>query len=109
MLERDQQVAEWPDMAWLSDPERRVYRAFQLSRTSVWRVYNPGTLRMYAGLLRRGRRMRKPVDDTRQLGGDAIFAPNGSLHKVFRPASPDARPSMDELVDAVEASRLGKG
>ncbi len=93
------------DVAWLADPERTLYRALELSRASLWRLYNPGTIRLYARLLRSGRRMRKPVDDTRQLGGDAVFGPDGRLHRVFRPPSPDARPSVDELVGAVGAAR----
>mgnify|MGYP003872793253 CR=1 FL=1 len=48
----------------------------------------------------------QPVDDTRQLGGDAVFGPDGRLHRVFRPPSPDARPSVDELVGAVGAARI---
>lgn len=60
---------------------------------------------MYAGLLRRGRTLRRPTQDTRQLGGDFVIDSRGRLAVGFRPASPDDRPSVDSLVDAVaEAS-----
>jgi hypothetical protein len=36
-------------------------------------VYSPGTLATYAAALARGRRLARPVEDTRQLGADAIM------------------------------------
>lgn len=90
---------------FLADPQRLTYRALGLSRTALHRVYNPGTIRMYAGLIRRGRRFRRPTEDTRQLGGDVVLTAAGEIHAVFRPASPDTRPSVEALVDAVEQAR----
>ncbi len=98
-------VVDGSQMAWLSDPDRRLYRALDLPRASLWRVYNPGTIRMYGRLLRSGRTMSRPVDDTRQLGADVVVAPDGALSTVFRPPSPDSRPSVEELIAAVDEAR----
>lgn len=89
----------------LADPERAVYRRFGLERAPLWRVYNPGTLRLYGRLLRRGRRLRRPMDDTRQLGGDFVIDATGRLAVAFRPRSPDDRPPIDELVAATRRAR----
>lgn len=93
----------------LADPERTLYRRFGLERAPLWRIYNPGTLRLYGQLLARGRRLRRPVDDTRQLGGDFVIDANGRLAAAFRPLSPDDRPSIDDLVVAVSRARSDRG
>lgn len=89
----------------LADPDRHAYREFGLGRGSLRQIWNPGTLRMYAGLLRRGRTLRRPTQDTRQLGGDFVIDRDGRLATGFWPASPDARPEIDALVEAVRAAR----
>ena len=86
---------------FLSDPDRLLYRRFDLGRGSLRNLYGIGTLRLYASLIRRGRRLRRPTEDTRQLGGDFVIGPDGRLRAAFRPASPDDRPTIDELVAAV--------
>jgi hypothetical protein len=89
----------------LTDPDRSLYRELGFERAGWRTVYNRGTLTLYARLLRQGRRLRRPVEDTRQLGGDAVYGPDGELSIVFRPPSPDARPSIAELVAAVQRAR----
>lgn len=89
----------------LSDPDRELYRAFGLGRGSMRAIYGVGTLRLYARLLRQGRRLKRPNQDTRQLGGDFVIDGEGRLTAAFRPASPDARPTVAELIEAVTAAR----
>ncbi len=89
----------------LADPDRALYRRFELGRGSLRAIYSAGTLRMYADLLRRGRRLRWTTQDTRQLGGDFVVDPDGRLSAAFRPASPDDRPRITDLIDAVDAAR----
>lgn len=91
----------------LADPDRALYRAFGLGRGSLHRIWSPGTLALYARLLRRGRRLARPTEDTRQLGGDVVIGPDGRLARAFRPRSPDQRPPLSDLVDAVARSRTG--
>ena len=85
----------------LSDPDRELYRTFQLGRGSFRAVYGVGTLAMYARLLRRGRRYQRSTQDTRQLGGDFVIDASGRLAAAFRPPSPDTRPDIDELAAAL--------
>ena len=78
----------------LSNPTRQLYRRFNLGRGSLSDIYGIGTLRMYARLIRRGRRLTRPTQDTRQLGGDFALDRDGRLIAAFRPSSPDSRPSL---------------
>ena len=89
----------------LSDPERSTYRSYQLGRGSFRDIYGMGTLRMYASLLRKGRKLRRPAQDTRQLGGDFVIDRDGRIAAAFYPTSPDDRPSIAQLASAVAALR----
>jgi hypothetical protein len=83
----------------LTDPERRLYRLLGLRRAPLWRVYSPGTLARYAGFLRQGRRLRPAVEDTRQLGGDALVV-DGRVVRLWRPSTPDDRADPARIVAA---------
>lgn len=88
----------------LSDPDRSVYHRFGLERASFRAVYGFGNLRLYGRLLRKGRRLRPPTGDTRQLGGDIVLDEQGRLAAAFRPRSPDLRPPLDELIAALSGA-----
>lgn len=92
------------DFPVLADVDRRLYTILGAGRGSLRQVWSPGTLAMYARLIRRGRRLRPPSEDTRQLGADAVIDREGRLAKVWLPPSPDARPAIDEIIDVL--SRL---
>ena len=51
--------------------------------------------------------LRRPTEDSLQLGGDFVVAANGTLAYGFWGDGPDDRPSVDELVDAVTEARVG--
>jgi peroxiredoxin len=89
----------------LADETRATYRAFGLGRAPWWRVWAPRTIRTYARLIRAGRRLHRPTQDTRQLGGDFVVDPRGRVAYVHRSARPDDRPPVPELIDAVHAAR----
>jgi hypothetical protein len=58
---------------------------------------------MYGRLLRRGRRLSRPTgDDIHQLGADAVVGRDGALRMVSLPATPDARPPIDDLLAALD-------
>jgi peroxiredoxin len=84
----------------VSDPTRAAYQALGLERGSARAVWNLGTMRLYARLLREGGRVRRPTEDTRQLGGDFVIDAEGRLVAAFRPPSPDTRPSVEQLIRA---------
>ena len=85
----------------VTSEDRAAYRAYGLGRGPVWRVYGARVLRRYAELLRRGRRLERPTEDTLQLGGDFVVGRDGRLAYVFRSSGPDDRPPVDDLVRSV--------
>lgn len=89
------------DVPVLADVDRVLYRMFGAARGSLRRVWSPGTLAMYAQLLRRGRRLSAPTEDTRQLGADAVLDQDGRLRRLWLPDSPNARIHIDEIIAAV--------
>ena len=90
--------------AMLSDPDRAAYDAYGLGRGSRWRVYGPRTLLRYAQLLVRGRKLQRITEDTLQLGGDFVVGRDGRLVYAYRPAGPDDRPDVSDLVRAVRSA-----
>lgn len=91
----------WPGLV-LADPGRVLYRRLGVGRAPLWRVYSPGTLTAYAAALARGHRLARPVEDTRQLGADAIMA-DGVVRRLWRPRTPDDRPPADEVIAAARS------
>ena len=84
------------DFPFVSDPERQLYQALGAERGRLRDVWSLGTLRMYARLLVRGMRLRVPIEDTRQLGADAVVDRAGRVVHVWLPDGPDHRPTIDE-------------
>ena len=85
----------------VADVDRTLYGLLGAGRGSFRRVWSAGTIAMYARLILRGRRLRPPTEDTRQLGADAVIDRDGRLHRLWLPPTPDARPPVDEIVVAV--------
>jgi hypothetical protein len=83
------------------DEERASYRDYGFGRGSRRAIWGLRTWRAYVRLLRAGRSLRRPTEDTRQLGGDVVVDRDGRLAYLFRSSEPDDRPPVDELVDAV--------
>ncbi len=92
---------------FLSDPHRALYRRLHLGRAPWWRSYTPGTLAIYARALARSPRatstsnprgVAAPVEDTRQLGEDAVVR-DGVAHILWRPRSPNDRVDPDTLAE----------
>ena len=90
----------------LSDPGRELYRRLGLRRAPIWQVYSPGTILRYGGFVLRGRTLHKPVEDTRQMGGDALVL-DGRVQRVWRPATPDDRAGPSLI--AASALDLARG
>lgn len=92
----------------LIDTDRSVYNAYGLGRGSLGTVWGWSTLRRYAQILRTtGVRhglsdMSGATEDTRQLGGDFVIAPDGTLAWLHRSDGPADRPDIDVIADAVE-------
>lgn len=90
----------------LVDRDRTTYRSYGLGRGSIWRVWGwqaaLGYLRVFRDHGVGG--LRRPTEDTLQLGGDFVVGPDGTLVYGFWGAGPDDRPDVDELVCAVQTS-----
>ena len=82
-----------------SDEERVLYGRLGLGRARVTQLFTSGTRAVYAAALKRGETVERPVEDMRQLGGDALFVA-GMVRITFRPSSPDDRPDVSQLVHA---------
>ncbi|MEM1335952.1 MAG: AhpC/TSA family protein [Actinomycetota bacterium] len=98
---------QWTDIEIpaLLDPDRSSYRAYGVGSASAWRVWGLKNLRQYLKIFA-GRKLtaiRKPTEDTRQLGADMVIDRNGDLAWAHWPEGPDDRPTIQELVDAVRA------
>jgi AhpC/TSA antioxidant enzyme len=89
----------------VADPQLSLYAILGAGRGTSRQVWSPGTLALYVRLLRAGRRPSRPTEDVRQLGADAVIDRNGILRYLSLPATPDARPPISALIDAVERTR----
>ena len=68
-----QEQHRWP-FTILADPERKVYRAFELKRFSWFRVFSPPVLKLYFKLWRRGLKQEAyGGEDIYQSGGDFLL------------------------------------
>ncbi len=88
----------------LADEKRDAYRAYGLGRGRWWRIWGPGTVRAYIRLLGHGSRLHRPTEDTLQLGGDFVVGRDGRLVYVYRSRRPSDRPSVDDLIAAVQGA-----
>lgn len=91
----------WAGMV-LSDPLRQLYRRLGLGRAPWWRKYTPATVALYVRAVRGGQKLQKPVEDTRQLGGDALLHA-GKVTHLWRSRTPDDRPPPGEVMAAARA------
>ncbi|MGD9794358.1 MAG: redoxin domain-containing protein [Acidimicrobiia bacterium] len=87
---------------YVSDTERALYQTLGAVRGSVRQIWNMGTLRMYAHLLKKGRRIRRPTEDIYQLGADVVVGRDGVIRFLSLPPSPDTRPSVDAVLAALD-------
>ena len=97
---------EWP-WPFLGDTDRLLYARLGLERAPRRAVYNPGTLNAYRKAAARGVQLKRPVEDVRQLGGDAVVK-DGRVVRVFRPASPDDRAPVSTLLTAVSEAAAAR-
>ncbi len=91
----------------LTDHDRSIYRLFDYGRGSVWRVYGWKVIKRYATLLRNRSvgPLERATEDTLQLGGDVVIAPDGSVQWIYHGEGPDDRPTVDNLISQVRKAR----
>ena len=79
----------WPGL-FLADENRRLYGLLGMRRARLWQGYSPGTLARYALAAARGQQLPRPVEDIRQMGGDALLQ-DGIVMRRWLPRTPDDR------------------
>jgi hypothetical protein len=90
----------------LIDADRSVYVSYGLGQGSFLDVWGWRAVRRYWEILRRagpGSRgdLQPATEDTRQLGGDMVIAPDGRLAWGHWSSRSTDRPSIDDVVQAV--------
>jgi hypothetical protein len=97
-----QEIKQWP-FSLYADPERKVYKAFELRRLPWWKLFGPRVVVKYLKLLFKGGKLQRTHgDDIAQGGGDFLVTIAGGLMYEFRSDDPADRPSIKELKKAVE-------
>lgn len=86
----------WPGL-FLADENRRLYELLGMRRARLWQVYSPGTVARYALAAARGQQLPRPVEDIRQMGGDALLH-DGVVVRRWLPRTPNDRVSPARLV-----------
>ena len=86
----------------LTDTGRVLYQRLGAERAPLWRVHSPATLAAHVAAAAHGHRPAKPVEDTRQLGADAIMV-NGVVRQLWRPRTPSDRPPAAQVIAAAQA------
>jgi alkyl-hydroperoxide reductase/thiol specific antioxidant family protein len=85
------------------DLDRLAYRAYGLGRASTRATYfSRYALRDYAARLRGEGRGMRPGRDPRQLGGDFVIAPDGTVAYAHPQAHVADRPPVVALVKELE-------
>lgn len=97
--------SSWPFPIYC-DPQRELYRALGLARTSWWRILSPGSIFRYLKLIFQGGRVRSmyPGEDPLQLGGDFLIRRDRGIIWSYRSQEPTDRPKLEDiLMIAVES------
>jgi AhpC/TSA antioxidant enzyme len=97
-----QEQHRWP-FTILADPQREVYRAFELKRFSWFRVFSPPVLKLYFKLWRRGL-TQEPYrgEDIYQSGGDFLLDSRGNVLYAYRSRDPADRPTPQKLLQEID-------
>lgn len=87
---------------FVSDPDRSVYKAFELGRVTVLHFFRPVQLLKYMYFMFR-QRLRLPIqgEDMLQLGGDFILDRSGNIVFAHPSRAATDRPSKKRLLAAV--------
>jgi len=80
-----------------ADPERKVYAALGLGRTTWARFLRPGVVWRYLKMIAAGAPVRRvpESEDALQTGGDFLVAADGRVLWEYRSDDPTDRPSIN--------------
>jgi AhpC/TSA antioxidant enzyme len=97
-------LAEHPSVVpILSDPDRRLYTALGLGRTTWARLLRPAVVWKYLKMILRGGKVRRVPEgeDALQLGGDFLLDRDRRILWAHRGADPTDRPAVTEILQAI--------
>ena len=104
-LSHYQGVHAWP-FTLLADPQREAYSHFGFKLLTWDRVFSWATVKVYAHLLWRGRKIeRYGRDDYFQSGGDLLIDREGRLYFAHHSRGPADRPEVGQLLEEVRKAR----
>ena len=90
------------DFPFLVDPNRSVYRDYELER-SILRSWHPRNLWFYFRRILRGEPMPRIKADPNQLGGDFVIDTNGYIQLAYYSKDAMDRPSVQVLLDILKS------
>ncbi len=96
----EQTKLPWP---LLLDSSRSLYRWYGMERGTWWQILNPIAIWKYMKLVFKGRKVGKPGDDYRQLGGDVLIDPDGVVQLHHISTSPHDRPAVNAILKRVRS------
>ena len=91
------------DVLRISDPEQKLYQAFELQRGSYWQVMGPKSILRAIVSLGKGHMAAVPTADIFQLPG-AFLIENGQMLNAFRAQTSSDRPDYAEIASAPKAT-----
>ena len=104
-LSHYQRLHAWP-FTLLADPKREAYSHFGFKLLTWHRVFSWATVKVYARLLWRGRKIeRYGRDDHFQSGGDLLIDHEGRLYFAHHSRDPADRPGVSQLLEEVRKAR----
>jgi hypothetical protein len=92
----------------VADPDRKVYAALGLGRTSWLRFMRPAIIWRYLKMVAAGAKVRQVPEgeDALQTGGDFLIAADGRILWEYRTDDPTDRPSINQLLSLRPVSAI---
>lgn len=82
----------------ICDPEKKLYKIFDLGRGSLLRMASPAFLLKGLKTLSRGHRLGVPKDDVLQMPGVFLIDTSGNIRYAHYAKDPSDNPSIDTLL-----------
>ena len=101
------QYVEESGLVWplLVDEKRELYRGYGMLAASCWDIWGPKTWWAYLKAVLHGQKLQQSQGDVSQRGGDVLIDPVGLVRLHHVGEGPADRPSVEQLLKAIRASR----
>lgn len=86
---------------FLSDPDRKAYRAYGLGRHSILQAYGPKIVWQYLRWASQGKPIGRSGQDTLQRGGDFVVGTDGRLKLSHAGRDQSDRPAISLILEAL--------